>query len=117
MDFVPRQSACDCTVRALVLRFQALSASAGLGDLDSFDVVVASHVLEHLDKPEGALAEMTPIAEWLVLEVPLEDCWVSTARSALSRRACTENPVGHVKFWTKKSFRALVDAAGLIVVR
>ena len=99
------------------LTFQSLSSSDGLAALGTFDVVIASHVLEHLEKPERALAELAPLAEWFVLEVPLEDCWVPRVTSTLSRRERTENPVGHLKFWTQKSFRALVASAGLMVVR
>jgi SAM-dependent methyltransferase len=97
------------------LRFESRSGRAGLADLGVFDVVVASHVLEHLDDPDRALAELSAVAEWLLLEVPLEDCWVSRLISALGRDR-TQNPVGHVKFWTRTSFRALLEAAGLVVI-
>jgi SAM-dependent methyltransferase len=99
------------------LRFKALPPNEGCAGLGSFDVVVASHVLEHLEKPERTLAELAPLAEWLLLEVPLEDCWVPRMISMLGGRERTENPVGHVTFWTPESFRAFVDSAGLIVVR
>jgi SAM-dependent methyltransferase len=99
------------------LRFQTFSADVGLAGLGRFDVVVASHVLEHLEKPERALAEVAQLTEWLVLEVPLEDSWISRLISRLRARHRAENAVGHVNFWTRESFRALVESVGLVVVR
>lgn len=99
------------------LRFESRSGRADLADLGVFDVVVASHVLEHLHDPDRALSEMAAIAEWLLLEVPLEDCWASRLISAVGWRDRTQNRVGHVKFWTRTSFRALLEAAGLVVIR
>jgi len=99
------------------LTFQTFSGDMDLSGLGPFDVVTASHVLEHLDKPEQALARMAVLGEWLVLEVPLEDCLVPRLGSALGLRPRARNPVGHVNFWTRRSFRAFLESAGLIVVR
>jgi SAM-dependent methyltransferase len=99
------------------LSFHALSTTDGLTGLGVFDVTIASHVLEHLEKPEEALVEMASLTEWLVLEVPLENCWVPRLNAALRSRHPATNPVGHVQFWTRESFRALVALSGLIVIR
>jgi SAM-dependent methyltransferase len=99
------------------LTFQTFSADTDLSALGPFDIVIASHVLEHLAKPEQALDRMAALGEWLVLEVPLEDCLVPRLQSGLGLKSRDRNPVGHVNFWTPSSFRALLDAAGLVVVR
>jgi SAM-dependent methyltransferase len=99
------------------LTFQTFSADTDLSGLGPFDVVIASHVLEHLAKPEQALARLAALGEWLVLEVPLEDCVVPRIQTGLGLTSREHNPVGHVNFWTPRSFRALLDASGLVVVR
>ena len=99
------------------LTFETSSIDSGRAGLGTFDVVVASHVLEHLTKPEEAIQDVAALAEWLVIEVPLEDCWAPRLASTLSTRRRTENPVGHVNFWTRDSFRAFLESAGLLAVR
>jgi len=99
------------------LTFRTFSADVGFAGLGTFDVVVASHVLEHLERPERVLAEVSTLAEWLVLEVPLEDCWAGRLASLLGTKRHTDNPVGHVNFWTRAGFRAFIESAGLVVVR
>lgn len=83
----------------------------------SFDVVVSSHVLEHIDEPEEALQSIMDKAEWLVLEVPLEQCLWPELISRLRGKARYDNPLGHVNFWTRASFRDFLAKAGLMVVR
>jgi len=83
----------------------------------SFDVVVSSHVLEHIDQPEIALASISEKAEWLVLEVPLEKCIWPELVARLKGKSRKENPLGHVNFWDKTTFNQLLKRSGLLVVR
>lgn len=83
----------------------------------SFDVVVSSHVLEHIDNPEVALKKITSMAEWMVIEVPLERCLWPELVSRMRRKPRRENPLGHVNFWDKEGFRRFLKQAGLIVVK
>lgn len=82
-----------------------------------FDVVVSSHVLEHIDDPRAALAILAPKAEWLVLEVPLERCLWPDLLARLRGRSRRDNPLGHVNFWDKAGFGRFLREAGLLVVR
>jgi SAM-dependent methyltransferase len=107
----------NCHLARPGLTFQTFSDDVDLSGLGPFDLVTASHVLEHLTSPEQALARMAALGEWLVLEVPLEDCLVPRLGSALGLKPRARNPVGHVNFWTRRDFRAFVESAGLIVVR
>ena len=83
----------------------------------SFDAVVSSHVLEHIDEPAAALQSIIDKAEWLVLEVPLEQCLWPELSSRLRGKARSDNPLGHVNFWTRDSFREFLAKADLLIVR
>jgi SAM-dependent methyltransferase len=77
------------------------------------DLVVCSHVIEHLEDPAAFLEAMCAHVpfEYAILEVPLEDLplhrlkWVG--RNRLS------NGAGHVQFFTATTFRKLLAGAGL----
>jgi SAM-dependent methyltransferase len=98
------------------LTFASINALNGLPP-HSFDVVVSSHVLEHVDQPEIALASIVEKAEWLVLEVPLEKCIWPELVARLKGKSRKDNPLGHVNFWDKTTFKQFLQKAGLLVIR
>jgi SAM-dependent methyltransferase len=98
------------------LTFATIDALSGLAP-GSFDVVVSSHVLEHIDHPEVALAGIADKAEWLVLEVPLEKCMWQDLVARLKRKSRKDNPLGHVNFWNKATFIQFLKKSGLLVIR
>lgn len=99
------------------IRFEVLDPSSGIKPFGAMDVIVSSHVLEHVPDPAAVLAEMLPQADWFVLEVPLEDCLVQSVLASLHRRPRTDNQLGHLHFWNRASFLALLDRCGYAVVR
>jgi SAM-dependent methyltransferase len=98
------------------LAFATIDAMNGLAP-GSFDVVVSSQVLEHIFHPEVALAGISDKAQWLVLEVPLEKCFWPDLVARLKRKSRKENPLGHVNFWNKATFKQFLKMAGLLVIR
>ncbi len=76
----------------------------------SWDVVVASEILEHLDHPDRALTELRRVARrYVVLSVPWEP-WFrlgSLGRGKHLRRF--GNHPEHINHWTKRSFAAFVN--------
>ena len=82
---------------------------------ESFDVVVLSHTLEHLEEPLPFLQSMHRVQfEYLVAEVPLEDLFFGKIKALLKDRS--KNPAGHVQFFTRRSFRRLIIAAPYALV-
>jgi SAM-dependent methyltransferase len=79
------------------------------------DVVVLSHVLEHLENPREFLASLRERMQftWLIAEVPLEDLLASRLKNLIRDR--TKNTAGHVQFFTQKSFLELLARAGFEV--
>jgi hypothetical protein len=72
------------------------------------NVVVVSHVLEHLEQPEQLLRGILTNVEfdWLVIECPLEDLIASRIKNKFRNRL--DNLAGHVQFFTPASLRELV---------
>ena len=74
---------------------------------NSFDLVLCSEVLEHLDRPEAALAEIARVArQHVLLSVPLEPYFDAINR--LGRRVGVGGDPGHVNFWTRATWAAWV---------
>ncbi len=77
-----------------------------------FDVVVLSHVLEHLEEPLTFLLSLSSRIRfrYLVAEVPLEDLWASRIKNLVRDRK--RNAAGHVQFFTQTTIQRLLAAAG-----
>lgn len=99
------------------LSFAVLDDLDRLDDLGTFDVAVASHVLEHVPDPDRVLQRLRGVARWVLAEVPLEDCAAVNLRARLSGRPRSDNPVGHIRFWNRDSFSTFVRDQGFVVVR
>jgi len=86
-------------------------ALAGL----SADVVILSHVLEHLEDPTSVLRALNGLrCSHAVLEVPLEDLPIGRIKSWVRTRV--PNHAGHVQFYSGGSFEALVRDCGLVIL-
>lgn len=105
--------------KALVGRVTGFPASAervvGAAELlpfrnDSFDVVVASEVLEHLLHPEAALREISRVTiEHVLITVPHEPFW-SLGNALFGRHLGNlGNTPGHLHRWSRRSFLTLLD--------
>ncbi len=74
---------------------------------DSFDLVVCSEVLEHLDRPEDAVREITRVARrHVLLTVPLEPYF--DALNRVGRAVGVGGDPGHVNFWTRRGWTEFV---------
>ena len=98
------------------LRFQPGSAYALPFADDSFDVACAFEVLEHLERPADALAELRRVAsQALVLSVPREPIWrIGNVLTGRHLRAWGNTP-GHVNHWSARQFAAFVGDGGTVI--
>jgi 2-polyprenyl-3-methyl-5-hydroxy-6-metoxy-1,4-benzoquinol methylase len=97
------------------LSFAAGSAyDLPFGD-DRFDLVCCIEVLEHLERPRDALAEMVRVArKALLLSVPNEPSWRISHMLAGKDVGALGNTPGHINHWSKHGFAELVSNYGRI---
>ena len=74
---------------------------------NSFDTVVCSQVLEHLDDVEAAVAELKRVARrFVVITVPREPYFKCI--NDLARAIRFSDDPGHVNFWTSSDFQVFM---------
>jgi len=114
-------------VRPRVDRFVQADLDHGLPEelvtLGPFDVVLAADVLEHLREPRGMLEQIgTVLADdgVLIASVPNFGHWYARIRTALGLFDYDQRGVldrGHVRFFTRGSFRRLLRDTGFNITR
>lgn len=98
------------------LSFQVGSANALPVESNSFDLVIACEVLEHLEDPAKALAEIDRVANrWVLVSVPWEPTWriLNVIRGKYWRSF--GNTPGHVQHFRRRDFVALLSSRFEIV--
>jgi SAM-dependent methyltransferase len=75
----------------------------------SVDLVVLTHVVEHLEHPRSLLYEAARVGRHVFVEVPLEDHW------RLPRNFAPD-ATGHINFYHARSIRRLVQSCALEVL-
>ncbi len=76
----------------------------------AFDLVILSHVLEHVEYPRRLLYEASRVGRYVFVEVPLED----TLRLG---RDYVPDTVGHINVYSPLTIRWLIQTCGLAVSR
>lgn len=99
-------------LRRLFPRIDARAGSAyDLGfPAGRFDLVVCAEVLEHLDEPDRALAEIQRLApRRVILSVPHEPFFMLSNLLAGKNVTRLGNDPEHINHWSTSSFRRLVE--------
>jgi 2-polyprenyl-3-methyl-5-hydroxy-6-metoxy-1,4-benzoquinol methylase len=112
----PKLRAEWATRRQPNLQFEAMPVESLSFADDEFDLVAATEVLEHVDHPEAAVAEMARVARrWLLVSVPHEPLWraLNIARGAYLREL--GNTPGHLNHWSRAAFVRMLGAHGEVV--
>jgi SAM-dependent methyltransferase len=98
---------------------EAIQADISSSDFSmdgAVDVVVLTHVIEHLDDPHvfltGTLQKLP--FKYIVAEVPLENLLAGRLKHLLRDQRI--NTTGHVQFFTSSSFEYLLTAHGLKIL-
>jgi 2-polyprenyl-3-methyl-5-hydroxy-6-metoxy-1,4-benzoquinol methylase len=97
------------------LAFQVASGYALPFAEDSYDVVCAIEVLEHVKRPSDVLEEMARVARRaLIVSVPREPIWrISHLLAGRNIRSLGDTP-GHINHWSSAAFCRLVARYGLV---
>jgi ubiquinone/menaquinone biosynthesis C-methylase UbiE len=76
---------------------------------DTFDLVLAIEVLEHVPDPAAALTELARVArDRVVLSVPREPIWRAANMARGKYLGALGNTPGHIQHWSKRAFTRLV---------
>lgn len=106
----------DLPSDSLAARWEGLAASMAVGTAealpypdDTFDVVLALEVLEHVVDPDAVLAEIARVASGaVVLSVPWEPVWRLGNLARGRYVGALGNTPGHVQHFGRRSFQAMV---------
>jgi ubiquinone/menaquinone biosynthesis C-methylase UbiE len=76
---------------------------------DMFDLVILSHIVEHLEYPRRLINEAKRVGKKIVIEVPIEDTW-------RLKKDYISNPAGHINVYTLQSLRVLLESCDLTIL-
>ncbi len=78
---------------------------------DSFDLVMAIEVFEHLPNPDAAMAELARVCRGsLIASVPFEPIWRAGNMARGRYLRDLGNTPGHINHWTNRGFAKVVAA-------
>lgn len=88
-------------------------------EADTFNLTVASEVLEHMEEPRDALNELARVSsEYVLITIPNEPLWRILNMCRFKYLKDFGNTPGHVQHWNRKKFlKFAADIKGLKPVK
>ncbi|MGV8877527.1 MAG: class I SAM-dependent methyltransferase [Sphingobacteriaceae bacterium] len=77
---------------------------------DTFDLVILSHVLEHVEYERTLLREIQRVSRYQVIEVPID------YKSGVDRRINHFLAYGHINMYTPSALRYLLKSEGMTII-
>jgi len=85
---------------------------------DSFDLVISTEVLEHLENPLRALNELLRISKrYLIISVPNEPIWSFANMARFKYLKSFGNTPGHINRWSERSFEGFAGSTAVVIDR
>lgn len=83
---------------------------------EKFDVIILSHILEHIDNPEMFLKKCIPYAKKIFIELPdFEKTYLNYYRSAMNNKL-NYTDVDHIWEFNRTELFSLINGVGLKVI-
>ena len=98
------------------LSFRTMDEFITLKD-KKFDLIVSSHVFEHIHDPEKSLDKIKNLSEWFLIEVPLEKALWPNFLAMTKKIPRENNSLGHVNFWNKVGFKSFIESRDFLIVK
>jgi len=98
------------------IRFLSGDARTFIASDETFDVLILSHVLEHLDEPDSLLKDVAARFSRIYIEVPdFESSHLNLVRKERGRRLVYSDD-DHIAEFDRRELAAMIEAANLQVI-
>jgi len=85
---------------------------------NSFDLVMATEVLEHLEDPKRGLRELVRVSKrYLLLSVPNEPFFMGANFLRGKNLSRWGNDIEHIQHWSSESFQKFAQSEGLKIIK
>jgi len=83
---------------------------------NSFDVLVLSHILEHIDEPQKFLSDFVPFFKYVYIELPDFNKTYLNEYRRLNNQKLIYTDTDHVSEFDRYELEEIIDSAGLKIV-
>lgn len=82
----------------------------------SYDIVICTEVLEHLENPEKAICSLCNAAtRYVIITVPHEPWFCLGNLVVLKNVTRFGNPIDHINHWTRRGFKKMLKKENVVL--